>query len=361
MMIMIQARIRCLAVGIFVIMSVTPPASVAVHWLWPSLPQSIVPLTEPVELPREFTLDFPSKFEQWFTDRIRRSLPLLAVNADYQVGLLHRSSDPRIVLARAGWLFWTDTGDTTPATMANFRGKLRFTDAEVEERQRQLLRMHDELMACNIQSLVAVVPNKQTIYGEELSGGGPTEQTELDDLLSRLDPRARSLVLDLRQPLRVAKARHPDLPLYYRTDSHWNMLGALYGYSAIMEALARKTSVTNLPLASRDRYRIKLVPHPPGDLAQILSASPWFADVDVETRPIFDVAPPPAAGQLFIIGDSFARALMPYFRPHFSSVEFERFSIPPTLAKPAVVLLELTERYLIVLTWPFEWSRFCAR
>ena len=362
MVMAIQTIIRGLAVGIFAVLSLVPVAAVATHQLWPSLYPTNNLLTAPVAWPARFNGAFPSQFEQWLTDHVRRTLPALSINAAYQVGLLRQSSDRRIVLARSGWLFWTDGDDTETATMANFRGRLRFTNAQVQQAQRHLLVMRDALAACNIRALVAVAPNKQSIYGEKLSGDGETAETELDDLLPRLELGARSLLLDLRPPLRAAKAQHPELPLYYKTDSHWNLLGAYYGYSAIMAELAKTTPIANLQLTSRDRYKIAVTSRPPGDLAQMLAASAWFTDAEVEERPIIDAAAPPGAGRLLILGDSFSERLIPYFRPHFSTVQFRHFPSPPASVgdKPSVILFGFVERYLLVLTLHFDWSQFCT-
>ena len=288
---------------------------------------------------------------------------MLSINAAYQIGLLRESSDRRIVLSRSGWLFWTDGGETDPATMANFRGKLRFTDAEVREAERNLLAMHDTLSACNVRVLAAMAPNKQSVYGERLSGNEEAVETELDDLLPRLDLHARSLLLDLRPQLRAAKAEHPDLPLYYKTDTHWNLLGGYYGYKAIMAELAKTMPIANLQLTSPDRYQITATSRPPGDLALMLGASSWFTDAEVEVRPAFDAAAPPKADRLFILGDLFSEALIPYFKAHFSTVQYRRFSSPPESEsdKPSVVLFEFVERYLLVaLTSRIDWSQFCT-
>jgi hypothetical protein len=249
--------------------------------------------------------------------------------------------------------------------MANFRGKLRFTDAEVQQTNRKLITMHDELSACGIHALVAVAPNKQSIYGEYLFNTDRHVKTAIDDLLPRLSPQARAMLLDLRPALRAAKRREPNLLLYFKTDTHWNDLGAFYAYQAIIEALAKTMAIPNLPLASLDRFTLTIRPHE-GDLPYLLAARSWFPDAGPQLRAKTNPAVPPDAGQMVLLGDSFAIGLHPYFRLHFSDVRYfhndkAEAALEGRHPKPLVILFESVERYLPnFVTFSFDWKRFCA-
>jgi hypothetical protein len=348
---------------VFAFLSLVPSASFVCNRLWPWPHPDSMPRVARVEFPHHFGLDIFKEFDQWFVDRVDRHLPLLAINAAYQIGLLRRSTDARVVIAHDGWLFYTDEGDDKPATLDNFRGKVRFTDSEVQKINRKLVAMHDVLAACGIHALVAVAPNKQAIYGEYLVNSLQSPRTALDDLRLRLDPRSRAMLIDLRQPLLRAKAQNPGLLLYYKTDTHWNQLGAFYAYRAIIDNLARTMPVINLQLASLDQYVIDVQPSGPGDIAiNMLSATSWFTDTQVDLRGKFNPTVPPDAGDLMIVGDSFSDALIPYFKLHFSNVYFGYRSTAVEHGKPSVVLLECVERYLLgTLGNDFDWAQFCAR
>lgn len=360
-----RSMTRPLAVIVFAVLSLLPLASIVGNWLWPWPHPDSMPRVSVVPLPDRVSLDVLNEFEQWFVDRIRRHLPLLAVNAAYRIGLLRRSTESRVVIGRDGWLFWTDEGDA-PASMANFRGRLRFSGDEMRSFDRNLIAMHDELAACGIHALVAIAPNKQSIYGEFLSRSQPQPQSALDDLLPRLDPRARAVMLDLRAPLRAVKARDPGLPLYYKTDSHWNGLGAFYAYRAIMAALAKAMPDANLQIASLDQFAIKVEPFRRGDLAYMLSAPSWFADTAVRLYPKIETASSPDAPRLLMTGDSFLDELTAYFLPDFSKIYFEKWGLEPIApvageAKPSAVVIEVAERYLPgLVTLSVDWSRFCT-
>src|SRR5262249_60414834 len=94
-------------------------------------------------------------------------------------------------------MYWTDDGDTAPAAMADSRGKLRFTAAEVRRIDASLRTIHDRFAACGIPSAVFIAPNKQSIYGEFLintDAGLPT--TRLDALVGELGDQATDMMID---------------------------------------------------------------------------------------------------------------------------------------------------------------------
>ena len=93
--------------------------------------------------PERFSPGFYSAFDLWFADRIGFRYPLIYTGTNFHIGLLHRPIDRHVVFGRDGWMFWTDDRDTTPATMADSRGKLRFTAAEVRRIDANLRAAHE--------------------------------------------------------------------------------------------------------------------------------------------------------------------------------------------------------------------------
>ena len=70
--------------------------------------------------------------------------------------------------------------------------------------------------------------------------------------LSRyLEKKPVNWILDLRLILRERKEKTRQL-FYYKADSHWNFLGALWGFQAIGEALARIGYPISSPIRESD-------------------------------------------------------------------------------------------------------------
>ena len=355
-----------LACIVFWLLCVLPLALFTIDGPWPGARELRMHTRGP--FPQRITPHIFREFDRWFIDRIGLRRSLVSIGAAFHVGLLQRSTDRRVVIGRDGWLFYTDDGNG-PATMADFRGALRFTDSELRATERNLLAMRDTFAACGVHSLVVVAPNKQSIYGEYLNGSGVRPISRLDDLLSRLDLPTRGMILDLRVPLHVAKVVDPNYPLYFKTDSHWNELGAFYAYRAIIAALAQSMPLGDLTLASLMQYAIDVKPFEDGDLSVNLLSSPErFKDVQVllHHEPAGAGLTAKLGGQLLMVGDSFAGGLRRYMELHFAESRFVSFGdlpVPPPRAdgpQPSVVIFEVVERYLTnIAEWDFDWKQFC--
>src|SRR5689334_15161491 len=70
-------------------------------------------------------------FDDWFADRIGLRFPLIYAGTELHIGLLRRPLDRHVFFGRDGWMFWTDDAETIPATMADSRSRLRFSQPEV--------------------------------------------------------------------------------------------------------------------------------------------------------------------------------------------------------------------------------------
>ena len=113
----------------------------------------------------------------------------------------------------------------------HYRGTLPF-DAGPEAVAREFARRHDALAARGIAYVVVVVPEKFTIYPEHLPAWVVrAPQTPLDRVAAAVRADGRVRFVDLRAPLVAAKGAEP---VYYLTDSHWNVRGASVGYEALM-------------------------------------------------------------------------------------------------------------------------------
>ena len=323
--------------------------------------------------PERFNPSAYAAFDLWFADRIGIRYPLIYAGTNFHIGLLHRPLDRHIFFGRDGWMYWTDDRDTTPATMSDSRGKLRFSANEVRRIDTQLRAAHDRLAGCGIPSAVFVAPNKQSIYGEFLipiDSAAPV--TRFDALLSELSAPARNMIVDPRPLMREAKRAHAPIRLYNKTETHWNALGAFYGYLALIERIAQMIPIAHRERASIDHYRITAEPHPGGDMATRVLFSPWrFADENVLLDPKQPIAGegeiqidrahfvqrnPDGVGRIVLFSDSFAMLLVPFLAQHFAEIhryvgeEFNGAVI--ARHRPDIAVLETLESYAPRLLLP---------
>jgi alginate O-acetyltransferase complex protein AlgJ len=323
--------------------------------------------------PEKFAPGAYAAFDLWFADRIGYRYPLIYAGTNFHIGLLNRPLDRHIVFGREGWMYWTDDRDTAPATMADSRGKLRFTPTEVRRMDAQLRAAHARLAACGIPSAVFVAPNKQSIYGEFLVNvDSEALPSRFDALLNELSSPARDMIIDPRPVMRTAKRAHAPVRLYNKTETHWNSLGAFYGYVALVDKIARMMPIARRELASLEHYRIVAGPYPGGDMATRVLLSPWrFADENVVLYPVEPIAGegevaidrvhfvqrnPNGTGRMVLFGDSFATLLVPFLARHFAEVHRyvgEEFNGSVVASHhPDIVILETLESYAPKLLLP---------
>ena len=222
---------------------------------------------------------FAADFERAFGDRFGARNLLLRLHHLALVYAFKVSPARDVLIGRDGWLYFL--GEDGRSLDQNYRGVSPVSDGALMaivaelERRRQFLAAHD------IAFVVAIVPDKFTIYPEHLPswiahGAAPTP---LDRLTAMLAAAGSVRLVDLRAPLLAAKAHER---VYYQTDSHWNMLGARVGYDAIMREVrdalphGRLPSIApaNLPpyVAGADLYS--------GDLAINLGLPPRYREPD---------------------------------------------------------------------------------
>ena len=333
---------------------------------------------------------FPKKFspgtfrdlDEWFSDRVGLRFPLIFAGTELHIGLLRRPLDRHIFFGRNGWMFWTDDAETTPATMADARGRLRFSSTELTRVDGHLRAVGERFRQCGIPFLTVIIPNKQTIYGEHLfSDRGTSRATRWDALLAGLSEPARSVMLDPRPAMREAAASAAPMLLYPKTETHWNELGAFHGYRIIMNALGRSIALPHPETLELNRYDVTSAPYAGGDMAVRVLFSPWrFSDENVMVRAkmpgrieISQVAHdhtlyrnPQGEGRLVIFGDSFIHTLMPFFAQNFAEVH--RYSAEEvngaTAAshQPTAVIYQMVERHAERLLRPHRaLETLCSR
>lgn len=320
--------------------------------------------------------------DEWFAHRIGLRYPLVQVGNQFHIGLMRRPTDQHIFFGRDGWLYWTDDGDAVPAAMTDRRGRLRFTQPQIDRIDAQLRTIRDRFLACGIPVAVAISPNKQSIYPEPLFATGPPfPLTRLDDLLLKLSEVSRALVVDPRQSMLDAKRAHASMLLYPKTETHWNALGAFYGYAEIMKVLDRSVAIAHPEFLSIDNYVVQSSRYAGGDMAQRILFSPWrFPDEDVSLSPkqslpapaVTDASSyvlfrnPQGKGRLLMLGGSFTGQMVQFFSRNFEEVHLYPSHVinGPLVARhrPDAMVYEMAERHASrLLSPPLQLDKICER
>ena len=314
---------------------------------------------------------FPPAFESAFADRFGGRDTLIRWHHVALIEAFGVSALTTVMPGRGGWYYWL--GEDGLALDRHYRGVVDFPDTYVDATVTELVRRHDWLAARGIAYVVAVVPEKFTIYPENMPAW--VTQSERPSPYDRVAAAMRAdnsvAFIDLRSALRVAKAHDR---VYYKTDSHWNYNGARVGYDAIMREVLRALPPNRLPgivPAQRPDY-VPGVDYYSGDLSNMLgmpgrireddvaplgkilgdTASRCARRVDAPSVPDIEtyVCDRPGLPRAVVYRDSMAIPLIPMLAENFSRVIFVTGrALDPVLIeqeKPDIVIEEMVERAL---------------
>jgi alginate O-acetyltransferase complex protein AlgJ len=270
--------------------------------------------------------------------------------------------DLRVIIGRDQWLFLNGDGTIEQAT-----GQL-LREAAIAKFADRAADLQKRLHAKTARLLVAIPPNSSTINRSRLPAWAAIKPavSEYDLMMKALAARSVAAV-DLRAALLAADTVHPT---YRRTDTHWNQLGALVAYNAVVEALREPGWVIDPGRVLRG-----FKPVPGGDLARLLAVSADVTDEDASID--LSAYNPPAASvssidtqfesggdlidsgragpTVLVIGDSFTRVFwQDYFSLHAAKYVWMHHEL-------CGFVISVVERYSpdIVILAPAERQMFC--
>jgi hypothetical protein len=308
---------------------------------------------------------YPGQFDAFFNDRFGFRTDLIRLLSVVQMRALRTSSSPKVIVGKHGWLYSAELPGGIDYQIAR-----PLSREELERWQHLLEARRDWLAARGIRYLFVPAPDKQTVYPEDLPRPLRRQHlagSRLDQLLAHLRAHSDLPVLDLREPLRQAKAHER---LFDVTDTHWNSRGAYVGYHRIMETLS--PWFPQLHPLPRDAFDEVAVVKKGGDLARMLDLDDQMPEESLglvlkHPRPVTPALPgiqvpmePPAFAleqpdprlpRAVMFCDSFTTQMFPLLAQHFQRLVIVWHQYYPTFhadflerERPDVVIQEVVER-----------------
>ncbi len=181
----------------------------------------------------------------------------------YSLGI---STNPQqVIIGREGWLY---LGDKYGETVSVGRRGQTASEIAIGQKIGAVAMEWEAWLTDHGVKLyrVMIAPNKESIYPEHLPVWAKPVLPSATDALIAGTGSLR--YVDLRPPLQAAKPMHLD-PVYYKTDTHWNFLGAGIAFRAFAQHVGR--AVPELRWPSDDAFEMSEVkPRNGGDLAMFL-------------------------------------------------------------------------------------------
>lgn len=179
------------------------------------------------------------------------------------------SIDPKqVIIGRDDWLY---LGDQHEKTLTTDRRSPTEADTALGKEIGGAAQAWDRYLSGKGVKLfrVMVGPNKGTIYPDHLPAWAKPPSPNVTDALFAGTGNVR--YIDLRRPLLAAKADRPEA-LYYKTDTHWNSLGAGIAFRAFVREISNAAAELKWPPDTAYQL-IRVHPKTDGDLIRFLRLS----------------------------------------------------------------------------------------
>jgi len=219
----------------------------------------------------------------------------------------------KTLVGRDGWLFYKPG-----VQAATERAQVRKGSSTPAEAAATITHFRDQLAVRGIRLVVVPVPNKESVYPENLTRRAArltnSVGAETRDLFSRL-AAAQVEVVNLFEIFAGAKTGTNNTappPLYLGQDSHWSPAGLDLAARSVAARLLR----TGWARPGLVEYGIKPAPvRRAGDLVEMFQSPPLTRAVAPETIPAFQVVQPKVGSryqddphaEILVLGDSFLR------------------------------------------------------
>lgn len=263
--------------------------------------------------------------DRYIADRFPGRNEAVGAQAAIDYGLLGGSTTPDVIVGRDGWLF----------TRTELEPTCRFDPDEVLA---ALDRSAAALAAAGVELRLIVPPDKHTIYPEQVVPESGLGQACSDERRPAMQAGMRDrpdTAVEVWGRLADARTANPEVPYYFRQDTHWTPLGAAIATRALVESLAPGVwDDAEVPIdgfAAYDTDLSRLIGLPAKERVPRLVVRPDVTveegvvetDVDLQSAadiPVYAVAAPAPAveGRTLIVYDSFFRTnerrIAPWFR-----------------------------------------------
>ena len=192
---------------------------------------------------------YPQNFDNFYNDNFGFRKTLISANSKMMDKVFNQSPYDRAFIGKEGWLYLDVNGE-----FLDIQGKKQYDQKFLKNSVEALIANWKELKKNNIDYVLVIAPNKSTIYPEFLPDIIQSKfgNMRLDQFLLELIKQSPNFpVIDLRAPIMAAKTREQN-NIYYKSDTHWNSIGAHYGYLEIIDFLSKKYHLNLKPKVRND-------------------------------------------------------------------------------------------------------------
>lgn len=263
----------------------------------------------------------------------------------------------KVVRGKQGWLYLGDFGKNV---FSNNVGVKTIKPVEGISLKNNIGAYFKNSSSLGIPFYMIVCPDKHQIYDEYLPFKLPKAISKYEEVLEKMKSEGVNLILLKDEFLNVKKENK----IYHKTDSHWNDLGAFYGFNSLVGKLQQ--DFPSLKKIEKNQFNktIKIVKQQ--DLTQMININileevevltPKIKSYNQNTSLIKGVRVNRLVNsskklKVIVFHDSYSYALMKYFGLSFGESVFVKSFPDYNLIKkeqPDIVILQMVNRKLETL------------
>lgn len=171
--------------------------------------------------------NYTKELDQYVMEHIGFRSALVQANAFVYSKIYQQSSESKIILGKENWLFYGETKE-------DYLNIPTITERNANNAARTMLLLQQYAKERGAEWVVAIVPNKSSLYGEYMPGQyKPLPQSGNLELLQEAFARYGVNYADVQEAFLAEEE-----VLYQSLDSHWNYKGASLGYETILRAVS---------------------------------------------------------------------------------------------------------------------------
>jgi hypothetical protein len=173
----------------------------------------------------------------------------------------------QVLLGKEDWLFYKSKEDGDP--ISDYQGTNHYDEATMQTIADKLTNERNQFTNYGIDFYILSIPNKSSVYPEympyTIERKDTTSRTDL--LMKYLKENTDLNVVDAKPTLVKAKKKKP---VYYKSDTHFNQIGAFMTVQALKDKIDGKTDKL------KDVKFGKITNHYSGDLARLCDMQDTF-------------------------------------------------------------------------------------
>jgi hypothetical protein len=313
--------------------------------------------------------NIPRLFDNYINDRFgfRNSFVSLA-------NMFNKASkiNGDVIIGKDDWLFYSSSADGN--NISDFFKFNLFSDDEIKQFVENVEKRLEWCNSNDIKFIFLIAPNKHNVYPEYYPFIRPKGITRTEQVLAALPANLENIVI---YPLDyMLQNKTNEIPLYFETDTHWNMTGAYCAFEMLFNRIRQLFPYTNfqeipfvtdisydsfgdiVPMLGLTNYGRRTIPN-------IQPSAGWesyYQYIKNESRNgVITKNNDQSLPKAIIFRDSFFSLLEPFVSTRFSYVEYNWMPFNASDKKyilenkPDVIIWEIVERSISNIVY-LEWN-----